>query len=241
MTNTDIASASKVMLGTTEAVAMYIGSTKIWQAGGGQQYQANGLPVGWTELQYISSTQSGAQYINLGIKLYETLNTDYDIAIKFNAKQNGYNTGQQGTMFSNQDPNTSPWPGVFIRLGGNNTVVGRYIGGTAKDNTIGYLNNVIELPVQTSPNRNVTNFNNPNNTTHNYKASLFCSFADTNDTPQRFIWADLYYFKLFVNGTLVRDMIPCKDINDVVGMYDIVDNVFYTSPNGAAFVAGPAV
>jgi len=31
MTNTDIASASKVMLGTTEAVAMYIGSNKIWE------------------------------------------------------------------------------------------------------------------------------------------------------------------------------------------------------------------
>ena len=30
MTSTEIASASKVMLGTTEAVAMYIGSTQ-WQ------------------------------------------------------------------------------------------------------------------------------------------------------------------------------------------------------------------
>lgn len=30
MTSTEIASASKIMLGTTEAVAMYIGSTKIW-------------------------------------------------------------------------------------------------------------------------------------------------------------------------------------------------------------------
>ena len=37
MTSTDIAAASKVMLGTTEAVAMYIGSTKIWPTGGGQQ------------------------------------------------------------------------------------------------------------------------------------------------------------------------------------------------------------
>ena len=37
MTSTEIAAASKVMLGTTEAVAMYIGSTKIWPAGGGQQ------------------------------------------------------------------------------------------------------------------------------------------------------------------------------------------------------------
>lgn len=30
MTNTEIAAASKIMLGTTEATAMYIGSTKIW-------------------------------------------------------------------------------------------------------------------------------------------------------------------------------------------------------------------
>jgi hypothetical protein len=35
MTSTDIAAASKVMLGTTEAVAMYVGSTKIWPTGGG--------------------------------------------------------------------------------------------------------------------------------------------------------------------------------------------------------------
>lgn len=37
MTNTEIATASKIMLGTVEAVAMYIGSTLIWPQGGGQQ------------------------------------------------------------------------------------------------------------------------------------------------------------------------------------------------------------
>ena len=36
-------------------------------------------------------------------------------------------------------------------------------------------------------------------------------------------------------------MVPCKDSNNVVGMYDVVNNTFYTSPNGAAFVAGPEV
>ena len=39
MTNTEIAAASKVMLGTTEAVAMYIGSTLIWQKSGGEGQQ----------------------------------------------------------------------------------------------------------------------------------------------------------------------------------------------------------
>lgn len=35
MTNTEIIAASKIMLGTTETIAMYIGSTLIWQQGGG--------------------------------------------------------------------------------------------------------------------------------------------------------------------------------------------------------------
>jgi len=35
MTSTEIATASKIMLGTTEAVAMYIGSVKMWPIGGG--------------------------------------------------------------------------------------------------------------------------------------------------------------------------------------------------------------
>jgi hypothetical protein len=35
MTSTEIANASKVMLGSTEAVKMYIGSTLIWEPSGG--------------------------------------------------------------------------------------------------------------------------------------------------------------------------------------------------------------
>ena len=38
MTSTEIANASKIMLGTIEAVAMYIGSTKIWPAGAPQPH-----------------------------------------------------------------------------------------------------------------------------------------------------------------------------------------------------------
>lgn len=32
MTSTEIASANKIMLGSTEAVKMYIGSTSMWEA-----------------------------------------------------------------------------------------------------------------------------------------------------------------------------------------------------------------
>jgi hypothetical protein len=36
MTSTEIAAASKIMLGAIEASKMYIGSTLIWPSGGGQ-------------------------------------------------------------------------------------------------------------------------------------------------------------------------------------------------------------
>jgi hypothetical protein len=80
MTSTEIANASKIMLGSTEAVKMYIGSTVVWES---QTTPVGPLPAGYTELEYISSTNNGTQYIDLGIKLYDTLNKNYDIAIKF--------------------------------------------------------------------------------------------------------------------------------------------------------------
>lgn len=234
MTSTEIASASKVMLGTTEAVAMYIGSTLIWQA---QTTPTGRLPQGYTELAYISSTSSEGQYIDVGVKLYETANNTYDLAIKFNLKGNGMDGNTQATMFGCQR-DVNPWPGTFIRRS-NNNIVGRYIGGSNKDNTLGQKGNIIELPEQTSPNKNV--YASVGNSTHGWGTSLFCYFSNDSNSPARFAEADLYYFKLWLNGTLIRDMVPCKDSNDVVGLYDLVNDVFYTSPNGAAFVAGPAV
>ena len=236
MTNTEIANASAIMLGSTAASAMYIGNTLVWQEWTGR------LPRGYTEVEYIKSTATGGQYIDLNIKLYETLNNWYDIAIKFNIHGQGLNNNTNAPIFACQDP-VSPWPGTFIRLSGGNTtnIVGRYIGGTAKDNTLGTKNSIIELPVKTPPNKNVTGLNNSSNKTHSYGTSLFCTFSDLNNTATTFTNATLYYFKLFVGGVLVRDMVPCIDPNNVVGLYDLVNDVFYSSPNGAAFVAGPAV
>jgi hypothetical protein len=43
----------------------------------------------------------------------------------------------------------------------------------------------------------------------------------------------MYSFKVYDNGTLVIDLVPCKRDNDnTVGAYDIVNDVFYTVPIG---------
>jgi len=43
------------------------------------------------------------------------------------------------------------------------------------------------------------------------------------NTPDRYCNAKLYYFKLFVEDVLVRDMIPCKNNNNVIGLFDKVN------------------
>ena len=51
-----------------------------------------------------------------------------------------------------------------------------------------------------------------------------------------------YSSKIYDNGTLIRDFIPAKRNSDsVIGLYDIVNGVFYTNAGTGEFVAGPEV
>ena len=131
--------------------------------------KSNGNDVHYLEeyipLEYIASTSTGMQYIDLNIKLYETLNTWYDIAIKYNVIGKGpigiSDGNNQPTLFGCQNQ-SSPWPGTFIRMNqeSSTNTIGRFIGGTSKDNTLGNNNTIIELQAQTAPNKNVANLNN---------------------------------------------------------------------------------
>lgn len=49
----------------------------------------------------------------------------------------------------------------------------------------------------------------------------------------------IYSCQIFDNGTLVRDFIPCYRKSDsVIGMYDIVNDVFYTNSGTGTFTKG---
>lgn len=50
------------------------------------------------------------------------------------------------------------------------------------------------------------------------------------------VW--IFALKIYQGGEKVRDYIPCISPNQVVGMYDLVSNSFFSSPNGSAFIAG---
>ena len=49
----------------------------------------------------------------------------------------------------------------------------------------------------------------------------------------------IYYCKIYDNNVLVRDFIPCyRNSDNVVGLYDLVNNVFYTNQGTGAFTYG---
>lgn len=50
-----------------------------------------------------------------------------------------------------------------------------------------------------------------------------------------------YYLRIYDNGTLKRDFVPCKDKSGVVCMYDKVDKKYYYNIGSGSFTAGPEV
>lgn len=64
-------------------------------------------------------------------------------------------------------------------------------------------------------------------------------FSDSETTYGMF--GKIFSCQIYDNGTLVADFVPCINPSNVVGMYDIVGNTFYSSVNGNSFVAGPSV
>lgn len=224
----DLSTISDIYVGSIQYSEIYYGSNKVWPT------QSPGtLPPGYTQVEYIESTNTGGQYIDLDILLYDVLNKQYDIAIKFLIKGNGKNTSRYGTLFGCEQ-NIYPYPGTFIRYEANNRIIGRYIGANVADNNLGSINTIIELTEKTPPAKNVYNYDNSGRT-HTWGTSLF-SIMNANRNPERFVEARLYYFKLFVEGALVRDMVPCISPDNIAGLYDLANDKFYSSLNGAEFL-----
>ena len=51
-----------------------------------------------------------------------------------------------------------------------------------------------------------------------------------------------YYFRLYKNGEIAFDGVPCyRKIDNVAGMYDVANDVFYTNSGSGSFTVGPNI
>lgn len=82
-------------------------------------------------------------------------------------------------------------------------------------------------------------FSNSNLTTYGGKAGypLFCAFTQT-DRYGRATAQRIYSFKMYQNGVMIRDLHPAS-LDGVYGMYDALNDVFYSNAGSGLFTVGP--
>lgn len=64
---------------------------------------------------------------------------------------------------------------------------------------------------------------------------------NSNGTPTTSGTLRIYSCKIYNNGTLIRNYIPCRNANGELGMYDITNKLFYGNLGTGEFIAGNVV
>lgn len=178
------------------------------------------LPDGYTPVNYIKS--SGTQYINTGY--IPNINTKINIKCL-----HGTATSASGAVFGCRTESTID----RYMLAGNSKKQAFFWGDVEPDNphiqsnisTGSFVDVTIENSKATFNEEEYTNFSI--DTYPNFPIYLFCT--NTGGTATAFSTSTIGRFKIYENNILIHDFIPCMRNNDsVVGMYDVIDNQFFT-------------
>lgn len=194
------------------------------------------LPSGYTRLEYIQS--NGAQYINAGLQGSSKTRVVCTIS-------NWPKTAKSTSIFGcRAGVNGSD---RFLILCAENT--GTYRSDFYNSNvSISDAVSIEDTPVIIDKNKNVTTFSNMSTSFTNTSGTftslydLYIFACNTGGTAGAFTnGVKLYSMQIYTDDTLMRDYIPCKNANGVVGLWDDVWSVFYPNSGSGNFTAGPAV
>ena len=181
----------------------------------------------YTLLSYIQS--SGSQYIKTGI--YPNQNTKIEISAYTTDESNdkplfGERNGNNVAFLAWTNPQNSAHPAFAFHNTGN---VDTYLGfASGVKHTIVLYNGVFSCDGKVYSFATKT-FNS------SYELLLF-GLNNAGSVDDRKFYGRVYSCKIYDGGTLVRDYIPVKRNSDgVCGLWDKVNEVFYTSGSGTNF------
>ena len=199
------------------------------------------LPSGYRQLEYIENTSNA--YIDTGIVPSRDFGIEMDCYILTEISDSARST----KIFGSSKFNGGPWGGIMISTwpstaGGQMSWCNAYgvSGGlnpklkTYERITFKCINNVY-----TAQDGTIT-YINYRSDNHLY-GTCYLFTIHTDYTALTSAGLRVYNTKIYEGYNVVRNFIPCKNPNNIVGMYDTVNGVFYSSPNGTAFVSGPRV
>ena len=210
---------------------VYLGDTLLYP-----QSQPSRLPVGYTEVEYIRQNSNYNAYINTGVILFDSTNNTYTVTTKL-ASEFHSNLGC-ATIISCERVN-SPYDGLGYRYKCSSTVDElEFFGGHP---------NYSSSSVDNGDGTRTITFTSTGNSsfTTDVPLSYMAAFSSTTygaNASWRHSDATIYSSTVVKNGVTVRDFVPAKRNSDsVYGLYDLINDVFYTSPNGNNFIAGSPI
>ena len=193
--------------------------------------QPSRLPQGYTEVEYIRQNSNYNAYIDTGVIPYGSVGNSFEVSATMKAY---YKNTSCDTFLSCEDVN-SPYFGFgyrFVCAGGSNYQI---FGGDVNTATT-VTNNSDGTFTYVCSRSNVT-------TTYNMPISLFCSYSNSSyTTPYRFSDIEVHSMSITLNNEIVRNYVPAKrDSDNKYGLYDLITDTFYVSPNGNNFSGGSEV
>lgn len=179
----------------------------------------------YTELEYIQST--GTQYINMGVLAsWSNMRMSIDF-INTQFKGNWDYFIGAGTSYQNavgiRNENGS---NLKVVNNGDNASMSNSIGTRYKKD---FVYNQI---VNTGSSYTMTS------TSVSYNKNLYL-FACNGNSVYGISAFRLYSLKIYKNNNLIRDFIPVKDENNIVCLYDKVEDKYYYNIGSGTFTAGP--
>lgn len=210
-----------MMLDNVKSIVIPEGSVHSIECDGVKLWQKSKLPVGYTELDYIETT--GTQYIDSGF----IPNQDSRIVCEFMFKGGVGVYGARNTVATrnfSMRAISSAW-----QLGyGNGVTTGTIKSDTTNWHIADQNKNQLFIDGELAAEREYEVFSAPKS------AAIGAIKAGS-----------MYYgegryrtCQMYDDGVLVRDFIPCKNVEGEVGMYDTVNAVFHGNAGTGEFLYG---
>lgn len=175
----------------------------------------NGLPVGYSECEYVES--NGSQYVDTGVGAVYNMELD----IQFFARSNRSLMGN------------STEAGCYFGM----TIDGKYELGTVVSSHSGLERRTISVE-STSSAMNLTaegeTITRAKSTMPTENLKLFGGNADSS-LNKYMCSARVFGCQIYVGNEMVRDFVPCCSDAGVYGLYDKVNNMFYSSATDYGF------
>lgn len=187
------------------------------------------LPSGYTQVEYIESSET--QYIDTGFKPNQDTKLEIDYKyIDDGITRHDWSAFGVNELFVLSSSNISPMLFKYNSTKYTSTV------STLERHKVKFDKNNVYVDGNLIYTFTYSTFQ------ANYNALLFARRANSNGALQERSKMQLYDCKIYDNNVLIRHFIPCKRNSDnEVGLYDLVNDVFYTNQGTGTFTAGSTV